>query len=157
MDGAREDRGHLARDGRLGGPFDERTRDQDGVLVGQEALLILHDTTLVARDDDERRLVQVDVVQGAHGIAEAGRGVHHHQRGTSGDLRETVGHTDRHHFLQTQEIAEVTGEFLQQGQFGGSGIAEPCIQTVRPEQINGGFTDGRHSMSLRRALESSFQ
>jgi hypothetical protein len=144
VDRAGDDRGYLARGGRLGGPFDERTRNHDGVLVRQEGLLILHGTTLVARDDDERGLVQVGVVQGAHGVAEAGRGVQEYQRWTSGDLRKAVGHTDRHHFLQTQEIAEVAGEVLQQGQFRGAGIAEPCVELMLPEQVDGGLTDSRH-------------
>ena len=117
MDGASQHRGDLTGNRRLGRPFHERLGHVGRVDVGQKAHLVLQVAALVAGGDDQRGLVDVGVVEGALGVAHAGCGVQVDDRGSAGDLRVGVGHSDRYHLLQTEHVSEIGWKVLQQSQF----------------------------------------
>jgi len=66
------------------------------------------------------------VVEHAHRVAEARRGVDVHHPELSARLRVAVGHADRHRLLQGQDVADarLAHESVHQRQLGGARVAE---------------------------------
>ena len=79
---------------------------------------------------------------GTRGVAHARRGVQVDQGRAPGDLSEGVGHRDGGGLLQRQYVAEITGEFLQEGFLGRTWITEDGRQSEGPQQIVSHTSDG---------------
>jgi hypothetical protein len=59
-----------------------------------------------------------------------------------GDLSEGVGHRNHARFLQRQHVAEIAGEFLQEGLLGRTGITQDSRQSEGSQQIIGNSSNG---------------
>ncbi len=59
-----------------------------------------------------------------------------------GELSEGVSHRDGGGLLQRQYVAEIVGEFLQEGFLGRTGISEDGRQSEGSQQIVGHTSDG---------------
>jgi hypothetical protein len=64
------------------------------------------------------------------------------QRRAPGDLGEGVGHRDGGGLLQRQHVAEIAGEFLQEGLLGRTRITEDGRQPEGSQQIKSHAADG---------------
>ncbi len=140
--GARDRRRHIFRPRRLDAEFDVRPWEFRRAL-GIEKRIQRHDRArLLARGDDQRRLVTVGVEDITHRIADAGRGMQIDEAGVAARLRIAVGHADDGGFLQAQHVVDVVGPVAEERQFGRPGIAEHLLDAERAQQAEGGVLDG---------------
>src|SRR5208282_2972219 len=96
-----------------------------------------------------------------HGVSQACRGVQVDQGRAPGDLSEGIGHRDGGGLLQRQDVAEIAGEFLQEGLLGRTWITEDGRQSEGPQQIVGHTSDsgflGHALLSQPPAGRASYQ
>ena len=152
---------HVLRPGRLVGPLHPRLRERGRLTVAQVRLPDHQFPVLLSRGDDQGSVPVVGRDQVPEGVAQARRGVQVDQGRTPGDLSEGVGHRDDRGFLQGQYVAEIAGEFLQEGLLGRTGITEDGGKPEGSQQIvghapHGGWL-GHISLSQRPAGRASYQ
>ena len=145
--GAHEGARHVLRAGGLVAPFHPRSRHGDGVDVGQQRLEQQHLARLLARGDDQRRLVLVGRQQATHGVAQPGGGVDVHDHRLAQPLGKAVGDSEDARLLQRQHVAEVLGEVLEECLLGRAGIADDGCEFELTQQVVGDVLDGGHGDS----------
>ena len=159
--GPHERLGHVLRPVRLIGPLHPRLRHRGGLAVAQVRLPDHQLPVLLSRGDDQRGVSVVGRDQVPHGVSQACRGVQVDQGRAPGDLSEGVGHRDGGGLLQRQDVAEIAGEFLQEGLLGRTWITEDGRQSEGPQQIVGHTSDsgflGHALLSQPPAGRASYQ
>jgi hypothetical protein len=90
-------------------------------------------------------VVRLRVEQGAHGVADARRGVQVDERRTPRRLRVTVGHPDHDRLVQAEHVPEVVGEVGEHRELGRTGIAEHRRHPALAQHLEHGIADGRHA------------
>ncbi len=133
-------------------PLDERVRHPRRVAVGQVGLHRHRCAHLLARRDDQRRVVGLGVEDRAHRVADARCRVQVDQRRRPARLREAVGHPDHDRLLEPEDVAEVAGEVAQHRQLGRARVAEHRRHPRPPEELERGLADVGHAASLREAI-----
>ena len=133
---------HVLRPVRLVGPLHPRLRHRGGLAVAQVRLPDHQLPVLLARGDDQRGVSVVGRDQVPHGVPQARRGMQVDQGRAPGDLSEGVGHRDGGGLLQRQYVAEIGGEFLQEGLLGRTRITEHGRQSEGSQQVVGHTADG---------------
>ncbi len=157
--GPHERLGHVLRPVRLVGPLHPRLRHRGGLAVAQVRFPDHQLPVLLSRGDDQGRVSVVGRDQVPHGVSHARRGVQVDQGRAPGDLSEGVGHRDGGGLLQRQHVAEVAGEFLQEGLLGRTWVTEDGRQPEGSQQVvghgpDGGFLGHRVSSSSRNTNDS---
>ena len=125
-------------------------RDPRGVAIGEVGLHRDVRAHLLARGDEERRVIRLGVEDGAHRVADSGSRVEVHVSGAARGLREAVGHADHDRFLESQYVREVAREIAQHRELSRSGIAEDRGHPVGPEQVESRLADRRHGARIAR-------
>jgi hypothetical protein len=117
-------------------PLRDRCGETDQV-AGEERVVVLVTTILLAGGDHQRGAVRLRVGQVADRVAEPGRGVEVEEGGTPRRLRVAVGHRDRGGLLQRQHVLDVVdgGERVHERQLGRPGVAEDVTHALRAEHL----------------------
>ena len=135
---------HVLGARRLVAPLDQRVRHPGRVAVGEVGLQGDLGARLLARGDQQRRVVGLGVEDRPHRVADPGRGVQVDDGGAAGGLGEAVGHPDHDRLLQAEHVAEVGREVGQHRQLGRAGVAEDRRHPLLAEEVERGLADGRH-------------
>jgi len=136
---------HVLGAGRLVAPLDQRVRHPGRVAVGEVRLQGDLGARLLARGDQQRRVVGLRVEDRPHRVADAGRGVEVGDRGAAGGLGVAVGHPDHDRLVQAEHETEIAGEVGEHRQLGGARIAEDSRHPLGTEEVEAGVTHGRHA------------
>ncbi len=120
----------------LGRPLHQRARDRRQIRH-QDRLGHVEGLLVLSGGDEDRRARLLGVVEHAHGVAEARRGVEVAHRQLAGRLRIAVRHRHDGGLLQAEHVADlVLGcERIHQRQLGGAGIAEHDLDALLLEQL----------------------
>ena len=110
--------------GGLVAPLHERMRHARRVAVGQVGLEGHHRAHLLARGDQQRRLVRLRVEDRPHRVPDPGRRVEVDQGRVSRRLGVPVGHAHRDRLLQPEDVAKSSGKSCKHRQLGRAGVAE---------------------------------
>ena len=128
-------------------PFHIGLGADGGIAVGEVGLDGDLGPDLLAGGDHQRRLVGLGVEDPADGVAHARGGVEVDVRGAAAGLREPVGHTHHHQFLEAEHVGEIVGEVGEHRQLGRAWVAEDRRHAVGPEQVERRFTNACHRTS----------
>ncbi len=129
LGGAMHDARQVGEAMHLGRPLHQRPRDRRQVRH-QDRLGHVEDLLVLTRGDQDRRARLLGVVEHAHGVAQARRGVEIAHRELSGRLGVAVRHRHDGGFLQAQHVADLVlgRERIHERQLGGAGIAEDDLR-----------------------------
>ena len=144
MDGLREGERHVGGAHGLVRPLDVGLGHLHRIAVGEVRLHRDQRARLLARGDEQGRLVGMRVEERAHAVAHARSGVQVDVRHAAARLREAIGHSHRDRLLQPQYVAEVLGERSQHRQLGRAGVAEDGAHTALTQQLERGLADSCH-------------
>ena len=137
---------HILGTRRLVRPLDPRARQHRGVYVGEPRLQQHHLAGLLARREDQRRLVLECGQQVPHRISQTSSGMEVDKRGVARGLGEPVGHRDDRGLLEPQYVAKVRREVLQERLLGRADIPEDRGQPVRTQQVEGDVSHRHHAL-----------
>jgi len=102
-------------------------------------------TGLLARRDDERRLVAMGGVDVAERVTQSCGRMQIDKAGVAGRLCIAVGHADGARLLQRQHIVDVGWPVAQERQFGRARIAEHRVDAEGAQQLERRLLDGEKS------------
>ena len=126
-------------------PLHEGVHDAGRVAVGQVGVHRHLGADLLARGDEQRRLVRLRVEERPHRVAHPGRGVQVDVGDPARGLGVPVGHPDHNGLLQPEHVAKVVGELRQHRQLGRAGVAEDRRHPVLAKELEGRLADGGHA------------
>ena len=117
-------------------PFAQRAR-HGGQIVPQQRLGQADAHVLLAGCHQHRRTGLGGVVQHAHGIPQARRGVQVAHGQLASGLGPAIGHAHHHHLVQAEHITQpiFDHEGIEQWQLGRAGVAEDDLDTLRMQDI----------------------
>ncbi len=141
---------HVLGPRRLVAPLDQRVRHAGRVAVGEVGLQGDLGARLLARGDQQRRVVGLRVEDRPHRVAHPRRGVEVDDGGAAARLGEAVGHPDHDRLLQPEHVTEVAREVTQHRQLGRARVAEHRRHPLLPEQLERRLAHGRHRRHVTR-------
>jgi hypothetical protein len=144
VDRARERLRDVLGPRRLVAPLHIRRRDARRIAVGQVRLHRDLRTHLLARGEEQRRLVRACIEDAADRVAHARSSVQVGVAHRPARLREAVRHAHHHQLLQAQHVAEVIREVLQHSQLRRARVAEDACHPMRAQQLERRLADARH-------------
>ena len=133
-------------------PLGDRTRHRDEVARH----LRVHRRVLdagVAADHDERRVAALRLVQRADAVADAGRAVQLHERGTMRRPRVAIRHQDGDRLLQRQDVLHlrIARQGVQEPLLHRAGVPEHEAHPVREELLDDRMSSGLGRPAGRRS------
>ena len=135
--------GQILRSGRCAGPHRIAAGEAVEVAPGQKRSHRRVGAILLPDDDHQRRPRVARAGDRVAGMAKAGRRVQVDERGRPGRQCVTAGDSHHRALVQREHELEVGGQVGEEGDLGGSGIAEDPRHAVVAHDLEGAFADRR--------------